>query len=1653
MKLSTLSRSFLLTIGLLLIVVVSFGANRFSITNGNWNATSTWSATSGGASGASVPVAGDIVTIEGGHNVTVTADATCASITFSQTSATSLFINAGITLNVSGTITLARSTTNSNNTLAVGAGFLNAASIIFTNGSSNSSQRHELTISTGIVTVSGDVTQYGSSGSAKITFNGSGILRLWGAFLTSTTCTFTAGTGTVEYNGGVQTVGNFTYNNLTLSGTDIKTISGVTVNGTLSMEGTASATAAPSYGPAATLQYNTTSALSAGVEWISTFTTSNGVIIKNTGVISLNSDKVLNGTLTISNGSSLALYASLSVSGNITNSGSLDSGSGNLKIGSSISGAGTFTAGTGSVEYYGSAQTVGNYIYNNLIISGGAGKTMSNGTAIIGNFLIKGAGTKAILSNGTNISTGSLTFDITNKTYGTWGSSISKPLSTYQDDTYFSNTASGILTVKQPPALNVTITASGGDVCLGSNPVLTSSGTHIMNQYWQGPNGFFSTLQNPQLTNVTSAMSGTYTVTGNTVSGVNLITNGDFESDYVGITSGYTLNTISLWAEKTYAVIANPFSLHSLFCTCPDHTSGHGKQMVINGSTMKDVSVWEQTITVIPNTNYQYSYWVQSVHEGSPARIQLTINKVLIGPPNPATLQTGTWTNIIYNWNSGTTTSATIGLINQNLDAQGNDFALDDIVFQEVSYAVSTVNVNVKPLSVGGTLSGNTTICSGTAPSTNLTLTGSIGDIVKWQKSSNVSFDTPVDIPNSNTTLTGATIGILTTTTYFRALVQSGPCSSAYSSIATIIVTPVPTAIISYPGSPFCTSLNTGQPVTLTGTGAYTGGTYSSIPTGLVIDPATGAITPGTSNPGTYTVTYTITTPCGNLAPPVTASVTITKLRIATFIYRGTTVPTFINGGVAGTFSSTPGGLNLVSSSTGEVNLSTSAPGKYTVTNTITASGGCGIVTATSPITITSYHTVAFIWTGTVSTDWNDFNNWLPGMVPDLTSDVVIPDTETTSYDPLLPLAPEAIVKTINLELNAILNGGSATTLTVAGSTYAWQNSGTFNPGTSSIKFTNADARMSGATSFNNVVIPSGAELTPQTGNLMQVSGALTLQGTGVLNANTNPNTIEYNGDDQNVITPNGSVQGYYNLILSEDGTKSFPTTPLTITGDCSLTGTATANINGATTVGGNLSIASGTIANISPAVNLTVSGSITNNNGTSGLVLQSDATGTASLMNNSNNVPATVQRYIPGAAEAWHFISSPVSNQSISGSWLPSGTYNNANGWDLYLWNEPTSCWIYKLNTTSTINWNTLHPGSNFVVGRGYLYSLQAANPTNTFVGTLNNGPITIPLTFNSIDITQKGFNLIGNPYPSSIDWQATSGWTRSILTKSGGGYDMWIWNPAAGNYGVFNSFTGHSTNGVTRYISSAQGFFVFASASGNLQMNNAARVNDQTTQFKNAKIYQGILNVKVKSDADNNFDEVMMLFGNKTNTSGSRKLFSNVLTAPSLYLPSSSEKFSVRYLTDTIDNPFIPVMFKAGQDGNYSLETNFDFNAFETVTLEDSKMHLFQNLKTDNTYRFQASKSDDPNRFAVYFGKTKITAPQKLSARVYTTGFNLVVDLSQVNKETVVKVYDIMGRMVLQNRLQANSQNNLNINPKKQILLVYLLNSDGSYFSKLLW
>ncbi|CAM4160613.1 T9SS type A sorting domain-containing protein [Gillisia limnaea] len=187
-----------------------------------------------------------------------------------------------------------------------------------------------------------------------------------------------------------------------------------------------------------------------------------------------------------------------------------------------------------------------------------------------------------------------------------------------------------------------------------------------------------------------------------------------------------------------------------------------------------------------------------------------------------------------------------------------------------------------------------------------------------------------------------------------------------------VTITPLPTAIISYESSPFCSSDAADKLVTLTGTHAYTGGTYSST-SGLDINASTGIIKAANSQPDTYTVTYTLPAASGCGIVTATTDVTITKIPVPNISYTSGAIckedsstysPTIAGTGLVngGSFSA-PSGLSIITS-TGVIDATSSTPGTYKITYTLPAADGCGQITAETEVTITPVPSVDISYDG-----------------------------------------------------------------------------------------------------------------------------------------------------------------------------------------------------------------------------------------------------------------------------------------------------------------------------------------------------------------------------------------------------------------------------------------------------------------------------------------------------------------------------------------------------------------------------------------------------------------------------------------------------------------------------------------------------------------
>ncbi len=491
-----------------------------------------------------------------------------------------------------------------------------------------------------------------------------------------------------------------------------------------------------------------------------------------------------------------------------------------------------------------------------------------------------------------------------------------------------------------------------------------------------------------------------------------------------------------------------------------------------------------------------------------------------------------------------------------------------------------------------------------------------------------------------------------------------------------------------------------------------------------------------------------------------------------------------------------------------------------------------------------------------------------------------------------------------------------------------------------------------------------------------------------------------------------------------------------------------------------NLTIANSsanTTLTIGPLNYLSVNGTLTNNAGNNGLVVNSDATGTGSLINGTADVPATITCYITGESQAWHLSSSPVAQQAIQPEFVPLQVPAPTTTEDFFAWYEPAGIWVSFKNTSTAPTWNTVNGNTNFADGKGYLVEYLATNPTKQFAGNLNASAVSPSLTKTGTG-PYAAYNLVGNPYPSAIDWKAASGWNRDNLVSSGGGYVMSIWNDAlsAGNYGAFNSAesSGSGTNGVTQYIPVGQGFMVKAASAGTLGMADGVRVHNTQPYLKSTNENTNILRIKVTGNANTYSDEIVIEFGHPTADGGAEKMFSFYETAPSLYTVKPDGNYSIDFRGEA-GAVTIPVSFKAGADGNYTftasqLET---FTSSTAIILEDKQAATMQNLMQNPSYTFSSSKADDGARFLLNFGDAfSISENAKgQQACVYASGSTIyIANKSGGLLKGIVTVYNMIGQPVMQQHLSENPLTRINLNGATGYYLVKVVTCDQVYSVK---
>lgn len=195
--------------------------------------------------------------------------------------------------------------------------------------------------------------------------------------------------------------------------------------------------------------------------------------------------------------------------------------------------------------------------------------------------------------------------------------------------------------------------------------------------------------------------------------------------------------------------------------------------------------------------------------------------------------------------------------------------------------------------------------------------------------------------------------------------------------------------------------------------------------------------------------------------------------------------------------------------------------------------------------------------------------------------------------------------------------------------------------------------------------------------------------------------------------------------------------------------------------------------------------GIVLNSNGFLNLISETDSVavlgnGMIYRLQDGNTVSGsvTVQRFMRGEGRVYRYIASPVADATVA-SWkddfVITGDFADPSAAGIIcgskVQRKTPSLFYYDERTAGYVAYplpSRLSTDSPLAAGRGYsAFIRECALPTRVDVaGVINQQQVSLPVTFTP-GSAFSGWNLVGNPYPCTIDWDLTAdGWRKTNIS-----------------------------------------------------------------------------------------------------------------------------------------------------------------------------------------------------------------------------------------------------------------------------------------------
>ena len=441
-------------------------------------------------------------------------------------------------------------------------------------------------------------------------------------------------------------------------------------------------------------------------------------------------------------------------------------------------------------------------------------------------------------------------------------------------------------------------------------------------------------------------------------------------------------------------------------------------------------------------------------------------------------------------------------------------------------------------------------------------------------------------------------------------------------------------------------------------------------------------------------------------------------------------------------------------------------------------------------------------------------------------------------------------------------------------------------------------------------------------------------------------------------------------------------------------------------------------------------------------LTINSSNSGTGSLIVNESSMGnVTAKRYVDVIAKAdkWHYVSSPVSGQTLDGTWMSINNIANTPSYQFFRYDEATNYWIIYGSTGIPVAFNDI----TFVEARGYCMSTSGAQALS-FIGTVRTDNVNYATTY-TVD-NGEGCNLVGNPFTSSIGITSDASTDANFLAVNTDLLDnsykaTYIWDEVSGYDGtnqdyktISNAATGGSELS-NNYIQPGQAFMVkVVSGGGALAFNENMQAHSTDAFYKEEKETWPSVELIVENDELFNstaigFNDNMTLGLDPSYDVGKLKGNPNIALYTRL-VEDNGVDFAIQALpTNNSADYIIPVGLDILEETLIEFSINTEALEETDIIFEDRENGSFTDIKKES-YSTTVSESGT-GRFFLHIGNVNsVENPiEKTNISAYFVGNNLLIKNPE-NQKGEYQLFDLQGKIAKAGTLNGSKIETKNAN-----------------------